>query len=57
MRRSTISEIQEEVMRHSLTGSLSSVHSNQEQETAAPNEEAEEETFDPELVERLSVSR
>jgi len=56
VRRSTISEIQEEVMRHSLTGSLSSVHSNhdREPETAAPDEE--EEGFDPELVERLSVS-
>ena len=44
-------------MRHSLTGSLSSVHSNheKEQEPAATNDE--DETFDPELVERLSVSR
>ena len=44
-------------MRHSLTGSLSSVHSNNDRdpETAAPDEE--EEGFDPELVERLSVSR
>jgi len=56
VRRSTISEIQEEVMRHSLTGSLSSEHSNHDRDVELSGQNEEGEGFDPELVERLSVT-
>lgn len=57
MRRSTISEIQEEVMRHSLTESLSSELSNHDRDVECSGQNEEDEGFDPELVEKLSVTR
>ena len=57
VRRSTISEIQVETMRHSSTGSPSSVHSSHDREPESSALNDEDEGFDPELVEKLSVAR
>jgi len=55
VRRSTISEIQEEVMRHSLTESLSSEDGHHDRDVECSGQNRED-CFDPELVEKLSVT-